>query len=94
MAVSALMHEIGQSIGRDGLAFAGPGLRDSTRLAASPPDIWGDIAAENRDNLADAIDALIAALQTLRHDVSGEELAEIFESARRSRAVLESSDPT
>jgi len=94
MAVSALMHVIGQSIGRDGLAFAGPGLRDSTRLAASPPDIWGDIAAENRDNLADAIDALIAALQTLRHDVSGEELAEIFESARRSRAALESSDPT
>ena len=90
MAVSALMHVIAQSVGRDGLAFAGPGLRDSSRLAASPPDIWRDIAAENRDQLTTALDLLIAALQTLRNDVSGEELTEIFESARRSRAALES----
>jgi prephenate dehydrogenase len=93
MAISALVHVIGQSIGRDGLAFAGPGLRDSSRLAASPPDIWRDIAADNRDNLAAALDTLIAALQTLRNDVSGEELTETFESARRSRAALESPDP-
>ena len=92
MTASALMHVIGQSIGRDGLALAGPGLRDSSRLAASLPDIWRDIAAENRSNLAAAIDALISTLETLRNDLSGEDLTEIFESARRSRAVLESPD--
>lgn len=92
MTVSALMHVIAQSVGRKGLAFAGPGLRDSSRLAGSPPDIWRDIAAENRDHLTTALDALIAALQTLRNDVSGEELTEIFESASRSRASLEPAD--
>jgi prephenate dehydrogenase len=92
MTISALMHVIGQSIGRDGLAFAGPGLRDSSRLAASPPDIWRDIAADNHANLTTAIDTLIAALQTLRNDISGEDLTEIFESARRSRAALELPD--
>lgn len=94
MTISALMHVVGQAIGRDGLAFAGPGLRDSSRLAASPPDIWRDIAAENRDHLTSAIDTLIAALQTLRNDVSGEALTEIFESARRSRAALDSAHTT
>jgi prephenate dehydrogenase len=67
-------------------------LHDSSRLAASAPDIWRDIAAGNRDNLTTALDTLIATLQTLRNDISGEDLTEIFESARRSRAALDSAD--
>jgi prephenate dehydrogenase len=45
LTASALMSVVGDAVGADGLALAGRGLADTTRLAASPPDIWKDIAA-------------------------------------------------
>ena len=45
--------------------LAGPGLVDTTRLAASPAEIWRDIAATNDDTLRDALDALIRTLTEL-----------------------------
>jgi len=44
----------------------GPGGRDTTRLAASDPDVWTGIAMENAGNLADALDALSARTHRLR----------------------------
>ena len=46
-------------------AVHGSGLEDMTRLALSSFDIWGDILASNRDNVASALDAYIAALETI-----------------------------
>ncbi len=54
LAASALMHLVGERTGAEGLALAGRGLRDTTRLASSPPDIWRDISASNADNIARA----------------------------------------
>lgn len=34
---------------RDAARYAGAGLRDTTRIAASSPDMWADILLENRD---------------------------------------------
>jgi prephenate dehydrogenase len=92
LTISALMHVIGEAVGRDGLAFAGPGLHDSSRLASSAPTMWRDILADNHTNLAGAIDALIGVLQTLRSDISGDELAHVFESARRARSAIEATE--
>ena len=94
LAISALMHLVGESVGKDGLALAGPGLHDSTRLASSDPAIWRDIVSDNHTNIAAAVDALIRVLQGLRNDISGEDLVHVFESARRSRAALESEEAT
>lgn len=92
LAVSALMHVVGERAGAEGLALAGRGLRDTTRLASSPPGIWQDIAATNAPAIAGALDALIDALQTLRADLTrGDALRAIFESAAEWKAVLESS---
>ena len=75
--------------GKDGLALAGRGLADTTRLASSPPDIWRDIAATNADEIGPALDALIALLQDLRRDLpDGDRLAEVFTDAGRWRASL------
>lgn len=38
------------------LSYCGQGFRDMTRIAASSPDIWTDIALLNRQNLIDLID--------------------------------------
>ena len=89
LTASALMQVIGDAVGGDGLALAGRGLLDTTRLASSPADIWKDIAATNGDEIRPALDALIAVLQDLRSDLErGDRLTEIFGSANRWRDIL------
>jgi prephenate dehydrogenase len=86
---SALMQVVGEGAGAEGLALAGRGLVDTTRLASSPADIWRDIAATNRDEIGRALDALIERLTTLRGDLNqGDELADIFRAAARWRENL------
>ncbi len=90
LTASALMQVVGDAVGDEGLALAGRGLADTTRLASSPPDIWQDIAATNADEIGPALDALIAVLQDLRGDLSeGERLNEVFVEAARWRASAE-----
>jgi prephenate dehydrogenase len=89
LTISALMHVIGERSGSAGLALSGRGLRDTTRLASSPPGIWRDIVATNADCIREALDELIAVLQRLRDDGREEELERIFESAARWKRELE-----
>ena len=89
LTASALMQVVGNAVGEEGLALAGRGLADTTRLASSPPDIWQDIAATNADEIGPALDVLIALLHELRRDLSdGDRLAEVFTDAARWRATL------
>jgi prephenate dehydrogenase len=89
LTASALMQVVGDAVGQDGLALAGRGLADTTRLASSPADIWRDIAATNADEIGPALDALIEVLQGLRHDLEdGDQLTDVFEHAARWRATL------
>ena len=89
LTASALMQVVGDAVGHDGLALAGRGLADTTRLASSPADIWRDIAASNADQIGPALDALIGVLQDLRADLAdGNRLEEVFTDAARWRAAL------
>ena len=89
LTASALMQVVGDAVGHEGLALAGRGLADTTRLAASPPDIWRDIAGTNADEIGPALDALIGLLQELRRDLpEGERLADVFTDAARWRATI------
>jgi prephenate dehydrogenase len=89
LAASALMAVVGEGAGAEGLALAGRGLIDTTRLASSPADIWRDICATNADEIGPALDRLIAALQQLRDRLTaGEEIDRLFESANRWRERL------
>ena len=91
LAASALMHVVGQHAGADGLALAGRGLRDTTRLASSPADIWRDIAASNREHISEAIDELIDVLTRMKPTPGGpsDALDATFESAAEWKRVLE-----
>jgi prephenate dehydrogenase len=91
LAASALMRLVGERAGAEGLALAGRGLRDTTRLAASPADIWRDITASNADNIDRAIDELVDILLRLKpgSGESAEALDRTFDSAGRWRTVLE-----
>ena len=93
LAVSALMHVVGAQANLDGLALAGRGLRDTTRLASSPAGTWRDIVATNGDNVSRALGDLIAALEELRSAAEGRpaRMEEIFLSAAKWKGVLDHS---
>jgi prephenate dehydrogenase len=90
LTASALMHVVGDEVGLEGLALAGRGLRDTTRLASSPSSTWTEVAATNADALGAALDQLILVLQRLRGDLAiGEELLRLFDSAAHWKRALE-----
>jgi prephenate dehydrogenase len=90
IAASALMQVVGDAVGPEGLALAGRGLADTTRLAGSPSDIWRDIAATNADQVGPALDELIALLKNLRRDLpDGDRLTDVFSHASRLRDLLQ-----
>jgi prephenate dehydrogenase len=61
---TALLARVGEAVGAEGLRRAGAGLRDTTRLAASSPDMWRSIVATNRDALAPLLRGLARELDT------------------------------
>lgn len=70
--------------------LAGSGLRDATRLAGSPYDVWRDICSTNVENIGSALDALIKKLQRMREHLGDSALENEFELAQRLRARLRS----
>jgi prephenate dehydrogenase len=89
LTASTLMRLVGDRIGEEGLALAGRGLADTTRLASSPADVWIDICQTNADEIAPALDLMIDQLQWLRDGLHDRDrLTETFEAAARWRATL------
>lgn len=94
LTASVVMHVVGDEIGADGLALSGRGLADTTRLAASPSDIWRDICATNADEIRVALEALIQELQAIRDGLAdGETIDRVFHSANTWRAVVAARRP-
>ena len=89
LAASALMQVVGDMSGEAGLALAGTGLADTTRIASSAPGIWRDICATNADTIRPALAGYIQALQGLCDDLpQGDELERVFDRARAWRDRL------
>src|SRR5438477_1597597 len=89
LTASALMQVVGEAAGERGLALAGRGLVDTTRLASSPVEIWRDITATNADEIGPALDALIGVLERLRRDLAaGDQLNDVFAHANQWREQL------
>ena len=85
-AVAALQKS--QSQEPDLQAFAGGGYRDTTRIAASSPEMWRDICLWNRDNLVSQIELYQACLDRLKALIKagdGEGLIRELEQAKQRR---------
>jgi prephenate dehydrogenase len=77
------------------LALAGPGFRDFTRIAASSPVMWRDIALANRDAIGQELRALIAVLQRADRALAqgdAQWLQQLFETASRTRRQMDAGD--
>jgi prephenate dehydrogenase len=89
LAASALMQVVGAAIPANSLRLAGRGLVDTTRLASSPASVWRDICGNNADAIGPAIDALIATLSRMRHDLErGDAIQVTFDEAAHWRAEM------
>jgi len=72
------------------ITLAGPGLRDSLRLAGSPYSTWRDIVLTNQEVLAAALDLFARRLDDLREKLASRELENDFDAANELYKLLRS----
>jgi prephenate dehydrogenase len=73
------------------LLLAAGGFRDATRVAASNPDLWSEICAENREAIVAVLDEYRDRLETLRASLAkadDEQLRDELAAARAARRDL------
>jgi prephenate dehydrogenase len=72
------------------ITLAGPGLRDSLRLAGSPYSTWRDIVLTNQEVLSAALDLFARRLDDLREKLASRELEGDFDAANELYKLLRS----
>jgi prephenate dehydrogenase len=83
-ALAALL--AGRSAAKSGVF--GPALVDSTRLALSSFDIWGDILATNREPIRSALKSYIAQLEEFSQVLDDRKIEEHFRRAAKFASEL------
>ncbi|MBI5397618.1 MAG: prephenate dehydrogenase/arogenate dehydrogenase family protein [Verrucomicrobia bacterium] len=67
------------------MEFAGGGLRDSTRIASGPPDMWQEICATNREEVCRALEGYIEQLEAVRAMLENKEEANLTAFLKRAK---------
>jgi prephenate dehydrogenase len=70
------------------ITLAGPGLRDSLRLAGSPYNTWRDIILTNKEMIAEALEQFARRLDDLRDRLGSRELEADFDAANELYKLL------
>jgi prephenate dehydrogenase len=70
------------------ITLAGPGLRDSLRLAGSPYALWRDIVLTNREVLSESLDLFARRLDDLRERLASRDLEADFDAANELYKLL------
>ena len=98
VVAAALMKIAGEAVGPEGLRWAGPGCRDTTRLAASSASMWESVLATKADQLRPLLQQLAGELAGMAERLDdAEAVRRLFEAANRQRRALEAAslaDPT
>jgi prephenate dehydrogenase len=72
------------------ITLAGPGLRDTLRLAGSPYPTWRDIVLTNREVLSAALDLFARRIDDLRERLGSRDLEADFDAANELYKLLRS----
>src|SRR5947207_1576487 len=85
----ALVAAVGEQTiaGRRALDYAGTGFRDTTRVAASPAELWCDIALANAPALGAALGEFRAVLDRLERLVGARDAAGLAAALAAARAL-------
>jgi prephenate dehydrogenase len=79
------------SVSQQNIKFAGRGFIDTTRVASGPSNVWTDILMTNSETCVEAIEKLVAQLQTLQDAISAgdmQKVNKILARAGQKRAKL------
>lgn len=89
MIAFALVNFLYDIMGSDENIFklSGGGLKDFTRIAASHPIMWENIALMNKNNLVTLIDGFQKALENLKELVKTEKSEELVEQFQKARSI-------
>jgi prephenate dehydrogenase len=82
----ALVNTVGTSVSEQ-IEYAGPGFRDTTRIAMSSPELWRDVSLLNRENLLRLIDLLQDNLGIIKEHLEKCDAAGIEEQFSRAQAL-------
>lgn len=89
LVASLLISVSGAAAGPPGLGHAGPGLRDTTRLAESRADIWQSIVATNAGEIAPLLRTLADQLHSCADALECDDaIRSMFETANHYHAIL------
>ncbi|HEX8031260.1 MAG TPA: prephenate dehydrogenase/arogenate dehydrogenase family protein [Vicinamibacterales bacterium] len=87
VTATTLMAVVSRAVGSGGLQWAGNGLRDTTRLAASPAGVWESILASNSGELKPLLKTLASELgQLADHLDDREAVRKLFDEAVRAKS--------
>lgn len=81
-----------ETIPAEYLEFSAQGLKDTTRIASSSPQMWNDICLANPKNIVKSIDELVKSLSTIRKMILTKDepgLNDYFQKSKTKRDSLE-----
>jgi len=67
------------------LEYGSTGLKDTTRIASSNPQLWSDISMENSKNVLNALDEVVKILAGYRQAIASKNDSVLTESFKRSK---------
>jgi prephenate dehydrogenase len=76
------------AMGEEGLALAGSGFADMTRLAASQWSMWRDILLTNSDQVVAALFEVLNEIEALRSAIDARDFASAQEAFRHANSLL------
>ena len=86
VTATMLMAVVARAVGEDNLHWAGSGLRDSTRLAASQAAVWQSVLASNRRELRPLLKSLASELASFADRLQDPEaVRKLFDEANRAK---------
>jgi prephenate dehydrogenase len=71
----------------------GPGLRDTTRIAAASPELWADILLDNRTASLEAAAAFRTALAQIEQALQGQDRAALVQALARGATWRQTLEP-
>jgi len=87
VTATMLMTIVARAVGADNLHWAGSGLRDTTRLAASQADVWQSILASNRQELRPLLKQLASELASFADRLDDPDaVRQLFDEANHAKA--------
>jgi prephenate dehydrogenase len=87
VTASALMAIVSRAVGCDNLQWAGKGLRDMTRLASSPAEMWESVLASNSAELKPLLKLLAAELDTFANRLEDRDaVRKLFDEAASAKS--------